>query len=236
MWRWFFFLILMVVGPNAFSQAGGKHEDAVIIVVDASSTMSGKMGDETKIDSVKSVLRGLLAELTKEKVVGVMAYGHRRGQDCEDIETLVSIKKPTEGDLLSSLDRIIPKGRTPLTEAVGQATQMLEGQTTDTSVVLITDGPDTCGGDPCLLGRDLSKSGSMSRVHIIGLDLVAHNTSRLQCLALETGGTYTPVSNRTELQTALGHVVKSSQRTTTPRPALISPPSILTSPAPIPEN
>jgi Ca-activated chloride channel family protein len=105
--------------------------------------------------------------------------------------------------IMSVVNAINPAGKTPLVEAVKQAAQVLDYQGT---IVLLTDGEETCGGAPCELGKLLKATGTgRLTVHAIGYQLRgfswtgAQSILDVKCLAEETGGLYITANNRQEL-------------------------------------
>lgn len=109
----------------------------------------------------------------------------------------------------------------PLTEAVQLAAQTLDYETRPATVVLITDGKETCGGQPCALAADLSQRGLDTTVHVIGFkvrgaffswdrpegeaDAAVESVSR--CLADWTGGTYSSAETLEQLIAALNRTL-----------------------------
>ena len=113
--------------------------------------------------------------------------------------------------LQSAVEDVNAKGRTPLSEAVRLAAEALNHETTAGTVILITDGLETCNADPCALGKQLAASGIDFQTHVIGFDLAGKNTTALQCLANETGGLYLDAANASELSEALGKTVSETK-------------------------
>ena len=106
---------------------------------------------------------------------------------------------------MSVVNALNPAGKTPLTEAVKQAAEVLDYKTEKGVVVLVTDGEETCGGAPCELGKFLEANGRALTVHVIGYQLTgfswtgAESILDVKCLAEETGGLYITAKNRDDL-------------------------------------
>ena len=107
------------------------------------------------------------------------------------------------------MNDLTPAGQTRLSEAVEQAAHVLDYRAKPGVIVVLTDGEETCGGKPCVLGRALRDEGLQLTVHVIGLRVKGITWTGEQavvetkCLAEETGGIYTPVETETELIDAL---------------------------------
>ncbi|RVD31156.1 hypothetical protein EN741_35025, partial [Mesorhizobium sp. M4B.F.Ca.ET.019.03.1.1] len=95
------------------------------------------------------------------------------------------------------------------------------------TVVLITDGLETCGGDPCALGKELEASGVDFTADVVGFGLTADEGKQIACLAENTGGKYIQASDEKALQEALVETVAAPAPAPAPKPA--------PAPAPAPE-
>ncbi len=96
---------------------------------------------------------------------------------------------------------------TPLTKSVEHAAEALGPPNTPGMVVLLTDGEETCHGDPCKLARELHASRPNTVVHVIGYKLQSLDgqppVSGAKCLADETGGFNLTADTTEELVNAL---------------------------------
>ena len=92
-------------------------------------------------------------------------------------------------------------GKTPLSAAVKQAAEALRYTEDKATVVLITDGLETCNADPCALGKELEQSGVDFTAHVVGFGLTADEGRQVACLAENTGGKY--VAGRATLPTLI---------------------------------
>ena len=213
-----FVLVALLTGSAASPAADEPRtpctEDAMI-VFDASGSMAGNMvqglfSAVTRIDEVRKALAEVLPGATKFRKVGLITYGPGPYQQCNVDLQFPPIQNATER-IMSVVNAINPAGKTPLTEAVKQAADVLHQQTTRGVVVLVTDGEETCGGAPCDLGKSI-KANSQLTVHVIGFQLRgfswtgAQSILDVKCLAEETGGLYITAENRHDL-------VKAFQKT-----------------------
>ena len=95
-----------------------------------------------------------------------------------------------------------PKGKSPLTEAVRRAAKELALTDRPASVILFSDGIETCGGDPCSLAQELKSEGVNFTAHVIGFSVSA-NEKQLACLAELTGGLFLAADTEQQLSQAL---------------------------------
>ncbi|MDJ0628456.1 MAG: VWA domain-containing protein [Rhodobacter sp.] len=192
----------------AMLAAGSAAADEnVIVVFDGSNSMWGQIDGTAKIEIARGVMDNLLGDWTEDRSVGLMAYGHRRRGDCTDIEVLVPPGTQARQSILDRINAITPTGKTPLTAAVEQAARELSYTDRPATVVLISDGLESCDRDPCALAEALEKGGVGFTAHVVGFGLGAdEDAASLACIADRTGGQYISASNAQELGTALSAV------------------------------
>jgi len=131
----------------------------VMFIIDGSGSMWGNAGGQSKIEAAKQVFEEIVPQLPSEVRVGLAAYGHRRKGDCNDIETLIPPGSNDRFALLQKVKAIQPKGKTPITKTVTQVANSLKGREVETTIILVSDGKETCEGDPCAAVRALKEAG-----------------------------------------------------------------------------
>ncbi|MCC2111401.1 MAG: VWA domain-containing protein [Hyphomicrobiales bacterium] len=190
--------------------ATAAHADGnkAIIVLDASGSMWGQIEGEAKIVIARRVLADVLSGIKGDVSLGLLAYGHREKGNCSDIEMLVPPAAGTAAAIAGAADKLNPKGKTPITKAVRQAAEGLNYTEDKATVILITDGLETCSADPCALGNELEKGGVDFTAHVVGFGLSAEEGRQVACLAEETGGLYIPAEDAAALGDALTDTVE----------------------------
>ncbi len=139
-----------------------------------------------------------------------MVYGHRSKTDCNDIELMIPVGAVDPAQITSAVNGLNPKGKTPLSESLRQASAALGAK--DATVILVSDGIETCKGDPCAVAAELKKSNVRFTAHVIGFNVADPVTkTQLQCIARNTGGVYLDASNASSLENALGKAVDAAQ-------------------------
>jgi Ca-activated chloride channel homolog len=182
-----------------------------IIVLDASGSMWGQIGGRSKIEIARETLAGVLGALPEETELGLMVYGHRSRGNCADIELAIPPASGTAAAITSFVARVNPVGRTPLTESVRQAAEALRHTEEPATVVLITDGLETCEADPCALAAELEATGIDFTAHVVGFGLSNEEGRQVACLAERTGGLYIAAQDGASLGLALQQVVASDR-------------------------
>ncbi|MEM9139984.1 MAG: VWA domain-containing protein [Pseudomonadota bacterium] len=181
--------------------------ERAIIVLDASGSMWGQIDGVAKIDIARKALSGVIDSLDANREIGLMAYGHREKGQCRDIELIVEPQVGFADRINQAVRRIRPRGKTPLSDSVRQAAEALKFTEDKATVILITDGLETCEADPCALGRQLEQLGVDFTAHVVGFGLSEEDGKKVSCLAEETGGIYLPAGDADELVDALDKTV-----------------------------
>jgi Ca-activated chloride channel family protein len=119
--------------------------------------------------------------------------------------------------VIDAVDALEPEGETALTDAVQMAAEVLDYRQHPATVVLVTDGRETCGGAPCQLATRLVNEAENLTVHVIGFKVrgdffswegqgaidYEQAISPARCLAEDTGGTYVRAETLDDLIAAL---------------------------------
>jgi len=208
----------------------GFAANKVIIILDASGSMWAQIDGKPKLEIARESLRTVLQSVPADDEIGFMAYGHRQKGSCDDIELIVPPQAGSASAISAAADSMKFLGKTPLTAAVKQAAEALKYTEDKATVVLITDGLETCGGDPCALGKELETSGVDFTADVVGFGLTADEGKQISCLAENTGGKYIQASDEKALQEALVETVAA------PAPAPEPTPAPAPAPAPAPEK
>ena len=186
---------------------GTSAADKTMIVLDASGSMWGQIGGRSKIEIARETLGTVLKSVPAGTELGLMVYGHREKGSCSDIELAVPPGAGTGEAITAFVSGLNPKGRTPLTQSVEQAADILKYTEDKATVVLVTDGLETCEADPCALASALEEKGVDFTTHVVGFGLTEEEGKQVACLAENTGGKYFQASDATQLVAALTETV-----------------------------
>lgn len=186
--------------------------------------MWGQIGGETKISIARETLAEVLGTVPETVELGFMAYGHRRKSDCADIELITPSGPGTGATIADAANALTPLGKTPLTDAVRQAAAELGYEHEKATVILITDGIETCEADPCAVAEELERNGVDLTVHVVGFGLSEEEGQQVACLADNTGGQYFSAADASALADALSQSI-----------AQVEPPQPPPASAPAPE-
>ncbi|NJM29423.1 MAG: VWA domain-containing protein [Rhizobiales bacterium] len=183
----------------------------VILVLDASGSMWGQINGKSKMEIAKEVVAKVVGTWKPSDELGLVAYGHREKGSCDDIQVLSEPGALDASAYLKSVNGLNPKGKTPMTKAVRMAAESLKYTKRKATVILVSDGIETCGLDPCAVADEIERLGVELTVHTVGFGLDDKGAvAQLQCLAERTGGIAVTANNADELEDALKKTVATA--------------------------
>ncbi len=220
----------LTLNSTALAAVANCNADAML-VFDASASMAGvgySQFTTPRIDEARDAVRQTMPDITAFRRVGLVIYGPGPNGTCGNIDLRLLPLPDAAARIIAEVEETEPDGGTPLTGAVQDAAAHLQGTGRPGIVVLVTDGADTCGGQPCRLASRLAPTNVT--VHVIGFrlpfdtlafsdhttyvdksELTASERKRLhtetRCLADRTGGQFVTADSTEELVGALNEVL-----------------------------
>jgi len=194
-WPFLMFQLLAVCFMMVPGPAQSAPLPQVMIILDGSGSMWGQVKGQVKIDGARQVFAKVLPSIAPEAAVGLTLYGHRRKGDCGDIEVVSAPGKMSREALLQAVQSLQPKGMTPIAHSLQMTADLLKTYEGETTVILISDGEETCHEDPCAAVKALKTSGIKFILHVIGFGVDTKQQSQLSCLAQAGGGRYFPAGD-----------------------------------------
>ncbi len=192
---------------------------AIELILDASGSMWGRIDGQTKISIARQALDETLSGLDDPLFwVGLRAYGFDNSvpkteeASCPNTELLRDISAANIRNIRHAAYELTPYGYTPITESLSLAGDDLANIEADSRmIILITDGKETCGGDPVATAEKLCKQGIGLETHIVGFDLEPEVVAQMRRVAEAGCGTYTNAEDAKELTQALNTIVEGAQ-------------------------
>lgn len=179
--------------PNSNMNDGPLN---VLLVLDSSGSMEEMIGNDMKIDIAKRVIYNTVRQLPPNIRVGLRVYGHKIGfmgiYPCRKTELLVPIGFNTSNIILRKLSNITPTGMTPIAYSIKTAVENdFNGLNGPKRIILVSDGMETCDGDPCSYAVELVRRGIDMKIDVVGFDLKDEEAiNQLKCIALSTEGKF----------------------------------------------
>ena len=186
----------------------------ILFVFDASQSMYGRWQSDTKFNIATKLFSNLLDSLknVKNLQMALRVYGHQKQfppQDCNDTRLEVPFSPDNVARIKHILKTITPKGTTPIAHSLELTVNDFPPcDNCRNIVILITDGLEECGGDPCLVSHDLQKKGIVLKPFIIGIG--KNFKSAFECV-----GTYFDATNEKEFRSALNVIITRALNPTT---------------------
>ncbi len=164
-----------------------KYPPKVEIILDGSGSMGQVLSSrKSKMYHSKELLKDYLSRQWKQKtLVGLRVYGAKKKGDCSDSELLVNFREKSLYEVENKIKKIGPLGMTPLSKSIRQAVDDLQGYPGPKKIVILTDGEDTCGGDPCETSKYLRKiNDETTQFYTIGIGFQGgeYNLQNMKCL------------------------------------------------------
>ncbi|WP_157089276.1 VWA domain-containing protein [Oceanibaculum pacificum] len=154
----------------------------VVLVVDASGSMRDSIpGAANRMQAAQRSIGQLVGGLPQDVDVGLVEF-----TDCTRIDRDRFYGANERGQLMSRVNGLSPQRGTPLARSVERAGSVISSQV-DGVVVVVTDGADSCGGDPCAAARAVARSKPKVKINVIDISGSAGNPTA-QCMAQATGG------------------------------------------------
>ena len=194
-----------------------KATTRVLFIFDASQSMYAQWEGNSRMEIAKELLSNMLDSLdNKDNLeVGLRCYGHQKPsppQDCRDTKLEVDFGKHTIPAIKNRLKTLKPKGTTPIAKALEAGALDFPPQTKNSRniVILITDGIEECGGDPCAVSRLFQERKIILKPCVIGIGLSEEYKNNFECV-----GTFYDARNPEQFKNILDVVISQVLNSTT---------------------
>ena len=177
------------------------------IVLDVSGSMNAKLGKSTRWQVALEALEKVVATIPDDFKVALRVYGHRHPskseETCTDTELLVPLAKLDRKKILAAASALKPRGETPLILSTLETIEDLK-EAKGGTVILITDGEESCKGDSKAAAEAIAKSELNLTLNVVGFTLTGQAVkAQLTSLAGSTGGNYFGATSGEQLSQAI---------------------------------
>jgi Ca-activated chloride channel family protein len=212
------------VTTGAAATDGNEPTDGRMeLVLDASGSMKEPHGDgrtrfRAAVDALREVV-GALPGGPDGMEVGLRIYGSKIDDgpgSCEDSDLVVPVGPLDKGAIRTALGKARPLGNTPIAYSLREAAKDLPSEGPRT-IVLVSDGEESCGGDPCKVARDLSKRGLDLHVDVVGFQVDDRARNQLTCIAQAGRGTFYDAPDASALVSQLSRLSARAARAYAPQ-------------------
>ncbi|MFD0717297.1 VWA domain-containing protein [Paenibacillus sp. GCM10027626] len=204
--------------PNGDITLPSSRKLHISILLDASGSMNGKIDDKLKMDSAKEAIQAFADKLPENAEISLRVYGHKgsgsnkdRQLSCNSTEEIFHGQGSQTNQMKTALQDVKPAGWTPIANALKSVKQDINPETTDSVVYVVSDGIETCGGDPVKIAKELNQSKVQTVVNIIGFDVDNEGQKLLRQVATSGGGEFISVDNEKSLKEYLNKAYEKLQ-------------------------
>ncbi|WP_413366532.1 vWA domain-containing protein [Lysinibacillus sp. 3P01SB] len=182
----------------------------VVVLMDASGSMKGEIAGQTKMELAKTAIAKFVEQIPEDANVALIAYGHvgssadaDKAASCSSVESVYPLSAYQAENFTTSLNSFQARGWTPLAGAINKAGEILQAYPSDeylNLVYMVSDGVETCDGDPVAAAQQLQSQSIKAKVNIIGFDVDNEGQQQLKKVADSGGGEYVTVEDPAELE------------------------------------
>jgi Ca-activated chloride channel family protein len=214
--------IIMVLPISCSLVYGQEYEQKppdktrILFLLDGSGSMLTEWGPTLKINVAKRFLAQFVDSLRTDPdlELALRVYGHqyhRKYQRCDDSKLEVPFGKDNHTQLIQKLNQVNPQGTTPLAYSLEQAVDDFpEDENARNIIIIITDGIESCDGDPCQVSLKLQKQNIFLKPFIIGIGMEKSFDEQFGCM-----GQYFDAENIAGFRAALKKSIDQTLEKTT---------------------
>lgn len=178
----------LFIGLSVNAQGTAKRPlTRIEFLFDASQSMWAKWESSTKMEVSKKLLSDLVDSLKKvdNLELALRVYGHQKNyppQDCDDTKLEVEFGPYNHKAIKDKVNGLTPSGTTPIALSLMACENDFPTKSSRNIIILITDGKEECGGDPCAVSLALQRKGIVLKPFIIGVGLDVNIKSAFECM------------------------------------------------------
>lgn len=192
-----------------------NENERILFILDFSNSMSEYLNGKCKVDLMIDTMKSILQNINPNISVGLRVYGYKMGftpiEACRASTLITPIQQSNGANIQNSLDKLKPRGMTPITYSLKQAVKNdFIGFTGKKHIILLTDGGENCDESPCKYVMELIKVRKD-----INIDVIAFNVDdeddleQLECTSLVTSGRFYNAKTAADLIRSLNSSVNS---------------------------
>ncbi|MEN2766312.1 vWA domain-containing protein [Ornithinibacillus xuwenensis] len=185
----------------------GQEIGQAIILLDASSSMLQSIDNEVKMNIAKDAVKRFADAIGQESELSLVVYGHKGSESenhkalsCQGIQEIYPMGAYNEDEFDRSLSSFVSKGWTPLAGAINKATEMSGDVNSPITVYVVSDGVETCDGNPVQAAENFVKENENRSVNIIGFNVDQQAEDQLVAVSEAGNGKYFAANNADEIQ------------------------------------
>lgn len=183
----------------------------VYILMDNSGSMADEIDGKTKMDAARESVNQFVSDMPNGTQVSLISYGFNgetsdKNNSCSAVEETFPIGSYKEDEFNKALSKYGSEGNTPLALAIEHVGEVIESSdaTGSHTVYVVSDGQETCDGNPVEAVKDLPEDDNVETVlNIVGFDIADEEVQELIDITEANGGEYLSATNPDELTRVL---------------------------------
>lgn len=189
-----------------------KDQMNVLVILDVSGSMANEINGKSMMDIAKDSIREFTSDLPEEANIGLRVYGHEgartgktKEESCQITDLVYDIQPLDKQEFQGIVDSFEPTGWTPIGLSLEKAKDDFKdfpGEENTNLVYVVSDGAETCGGDPVKAAKELTDSNIQPIINVIGFNVDIEGQSHLREIADAGGGIYTNAGDEEQLKEA----------------------------------
>jgi len=204
-------LLSAIRRPTTIGQSQTSDIRDFVIVLDASASMRDEVEPGvTKWDSAKKAASDLIRSVSNGRRLAFIVYGNDISKRCNSIELLqplTAITDQTKQSLIDRINAILPSADTPIGASLELAKSLVANTGVLTKVILITDGMESCKGDPVGQASQLATLTHLQGgVDVIGFGLKPQEIEQVEKIAQAGRGKFYNADNLASLRASVAAV------------------------------
>lgn len=182
-----YILAFFLLQAICFVQAQADKElTRVLFILDASGSMQNLWDGKRRMDVAKDALIEMAIKFNEQENVqlALRVYGHQYVEECTDSKLEVSFAANNLENIKKRLETISPKGTTPIAYSVEKAAGDFPQSSMPARniIIIITDGFESCKGNPCEVSLALQKKNIFLKPFVIGFAIANEDVFKFSCM------------------------------------------------------
>ncbi len=209
-------ILFLFTSLTLFAQPKEEHQvtTRILLIYDCSNSMNGRWQSDSKINVSKRLLTNIIDSLqdVPNLELALRVFGHQKNYppiDCKDVRLEIPFAPRNGKRIINKIKGLVPRGGTPIAYSLEMAAEDFpKCDNCRNIIILITDGIEECGGDPCAASEFLQRRGIALKPFIIGIG--EDFSAAFGCV-----GRYFDASQESEFITAFNVVISQALESTT---------------------
>lgn len=229
-----------LVSTAAPGQNCNTADRFVLLILDVSGSMNASLPNrESRIEVARRAVKGVASLVPGQAQISLRLYGAQSPssqKNCQDTNVAVPFGPASAAGapIAASADGARAQGYTPIAFSLTQAANDFPAGAKERVIVLVSDGKETCQGDPLVAAKGLAARGIT--VHTVGFIVDTAARGQLQAVAQATGGTYFDAPVGPELPDTLKSALNACKKSVVTLPPKPQPGKLRTTSAVYPHE